>query len=96
MKKDRINKLYEDIYRDLIKLQESESEHDELEECDAGGGGTAFGDGAGAATYDASAFGKAGKSVIRKPPYTIPMSENEIKKNVIRPIVEKYLEKFLN
>jgi len=64
----------------------------------AGGGaisGAGGGAGAGAAfggTYDAPAFGKAPKSVIKKKPYTI--CAEEIKKNVIRPIVEQHLKKY--
>ena len=66
-----------------------------LDECDGGmmGGDAAFGSGGGSATFDAPAFGKASDSIIKKKPYTL--SVQEIKENIIRPIVEKYLSNYL-
>jgi len=61
----------------------------------SGGGGAAFGGGSGSATYDAPAFGKASSHVRKMPPYSISINEEEIKQNIIRPIVEQYLKNYL-
>jgi len=79
-----------------IKLDQEET----LEESDMGGGSMSGGTGpfaadGGSSTYDANAFkGKKENMVKKIPPYTI--CAEDIKKNVIRPLVERYLEKYLN
>ena len=76
---------------------------EELEESDGAGmssGGTAFGDGAGSATYDAPGFGKAKSSIVKKKPYSIGIQniendgviEKYIKQETIRRMKEKYIK----
>jgi hypothetical protein len=91
----KIQEIKQGIFRDLKKLHESNTvTEEEEEELDESEGGTAFGGATGSATYDAPAFGgKAGTSIIKKKPYTI--GETFIKKNLIRPVVEQYLAKYL-